>query len=134
MASYQLIGIETATIAQDRTRFDVSFRTDKGPLTITISAEHLDALVTTLEGLEYQASLLDPTTGPKPGEAAQVRVKIVEHHQIGRADVNGVPSVLLGLKSAQVFRWFAFDAQRATAAQQALAAEIPKLQREADPH
>ena len=133
MASFHLTGIENGTISKDRTSFAINLRTNQGPLELTISAEHLDALVTCLQGLEYHASLLDPTNAA-PGEAAQVRAEIVESHQIGHGEVNGVPSVFLGLKSAQVLRFFAIDRQKAMAIQQAVADEIPKLQAEVGPH
>ncbi len=133
MASFHLTGIENGTISKDRTKFEISLRTAQGPLEITISAEHLDALITSLQGLEYHASLMDPK-GAAPGEPGQVRVEIVESHQIGNGEVNGVPSVILGLKSAQVLRLFALDRQKATAVQQAVANQIPKLRAEAGPH
>jgi hypothetical protein len=134
MAPFQLVGIEKATMAKDRSRFDIIFRTMQGPLTLKVSAEHLGSLITHLQGLEYYASLLDPKSSQRPGQTAQVRAEIVERYEIGNTTLKGIPSVLLGLKSGQVFRWFAFDAQRALAAQRDLAAEIPKLQKEAGHH
>ncbi len=101
---------------------------------MSVSAAHLDALITTLQGLEYTASLLDPKTGQQPGEQAQIRAEIVDSYQVGNAVVNDTPSVLLGLKSAQVFRWFALDKQKAGALQQSVAAEIPKLRPEPSRH
>ena len=133
MASFHLTGIENGIISKDRTRFEVNLRTEQGPLELTISAEHLDALITCLQGLEYHASLLSPK-GAAPGEAGQVRAMIVESHQIGHGEVNGVPSVILGLKSAQVLRLFALDRRKATAIQQAVADEIPKLRAGVGPH
>ena len=134
MASYHLTGIDNATITKDRTRFAINLRTKNGPLQLMINAEHLDALITYLQGLEYNASLMDPSKGAQHGELGQVRAEIVDSHQIGRGDINGVPSVFLGLKSAQVFRLFALDRERATAVQQALADQIPKLEDTAGPH
>lgn len=132
MVPFQLVGIEKATMAKDRSRFDLTFRTMQGPLMLKVSAEHLGCLITHLQGLEYYASLLDPKSGQR--ETAQVRAEIVESHEIGNTTLKGIPTVLLGLKSGQIFRWFALDAQRATAAQRDLAAEIPKLQKEVGPH
>jgi hypothetical protein len=127
MSSYTVTGMEKADMSRDRSRFDVEFRTDQGPVTLTIQAKHLDALITCLQGLEYTASLLNPASGERAGELAQIRAEVVDYHQIGHGVVNGVPSVLLGLKSAQVFRWFALDEAKAQRARQSLADEIPKL-------
>lgn len=133
MASFHLTGIENGVLSKDRTKFEINLRTDQGPLELVISAEHLDSLITCLSGLEYHASLLDPK-GAAPGEAGQVRTMIVDSHQIGHGEVNGVPSVILGLKSAQVLRLFALDREKATAIQQAVADQISKLRAEAGPH
>jgi hypothetical protein len=127
MSSYTVTGMEKAEMSRDRSRFGIEFRTDQGPVTLTVQAEHLDALVTCLIDLEYKASILDPVGGPQPGEMGQIRTEIVESHQISNGVVNGVPSVFLGLKSAQVFRLFALDKGKAEVIQQSLADEIPKL-------
>ena len=124
---YILTGVEKATMSADRSQFDIQFRTHAGPLTVQVSASNLGALISMLEGLEHQASVLNPSKGLQPGEPAQFRMQIVESHQIGHCDANGVPSVMLGFKSGQVFRWYALDAPKAKAVHQALADEIPKM-------
>jgi hypothetical protein len=134
MTAFHLTGIENATLSKDRSQCEIQLRTNKGPLGLTISAQHLDALITSLQGIEYHASLIDPTKGALPGEPGQIRAEIVSHLQVGVADQNGTPSVLVGLKSAQVFRWFALDRTLATSLQRAVEAEIPKLQTTATSH
>ena len=134
MATYTITGMEDATITKDRSKFDIRFRTNKGKVTMSVSAAHLDALITMLQGLEYTASLLNPKTGQQPGEQAQIRAEIVDSYQVGNAALNDIPSVLLGLKSAQVFRWFALDEVKATEISQALVAKIPKLQSQPSRH
>lgn len=128
MTSYSWKGIEKASLSQDRTDASIQIRTDKGLIDLKLESKHLESLITTLEGLEYHASLLRPAKGALPGESAQVRAQIVAHYQIGIGDVNGTQSVFIGLKSAQVFRWYALDAAKAKALHQALENEIPKLQ------
>lgn len=120
-------GMTNATISKDRAKFDIGFKTERGEIVLSVNAAHLDALITNLQGLEYHASLLDPKTGQRPGEPGQIRAEIVDHHQIGNGVVNGIPSVLLGLKSAQVFRWFALDSTKALALSEAVRAETHKL-------
>jgi hypothetical protein len=127
MKKYLLTEIENVSVSADRSRFDIEFQTDQGPVTLSMNAAHLDALITTLQGIEYQASLLNPATGPLPGEEGQVRAEIVDDHQIGSGVFNGKPSVLIGLKSAQLLRVFALDAAKAEALQRAIADAIPKL-------
>ena len=134
MPTYTITGMENAIIAKDRSQFDIRFQTNKGKVTMSISAAHLDTLITRLQELEYNASLLNPKIGLQPGEYAQIRAAIVDSCQVGNAVVNDTPSVLLGLKSAQVFRWFALDAQKAGALQQSVAAEIPKLRPQPSRH
>lgn len=128
---YHLSGIEKASVSADRNGFDIEFRTDQGPVTLTLNAGDLDALITLLEGIESRASLLDPAKGAMPGEPMQVRRLIVDQHQVGNGVVNGTPSVLLGLTGLKgattAFRWFALDAPKAEALQRAIADEIPKL-------
>ncbi len=63
MPTYTITGMENATISKDRSNFDIRIRTNKGKVTMSVNATHLDALITTLQGLEYNASLLDPKTG-----------------------------------------------------------------------
>ena len=128
MPKYTITGMENAIIAKDRSRFDIRFQTNKGKVTMSVSAAHLDTLITRLQELEYNASLLNPKIGLQPGEYAQIRAKIVDSCQVGNAAVNDTPSVLLGLKSAQVLQWFALDAQKASALQKSVAAEISNLQ------
>jgi hypothetical protein len=132
MKKYLLTGIEQATGSADRNRFDIEFQTDQGPVTLTVNAAHLDVLITTLQGLEYQASLLNPAKGALPGEVGQVRAEIVDHHQVGNGEVSGKPSVFIGMKSGQVFRIFALDAARAEALQREIADAIPKLRSSED--
>ena len=134
MPSYKITGLEDATIAKDRSKFDIRFRTNKGKVTMSVSAAHLDALITTLQGLEYHATLLDPKKGQLPGELAEIRAETVDSFSIGDAIVNNVPSVLLGLKSGQVFRWFALDEMKAAEISQKLADEIPKLRSQQSRH
>ena len=49
MAAFHLTGIENGTISKDRTGFEINLRTDQGPLELTISAKHLNVLVTHLD-------------------------------------------------------------------------------------
>jgi hypothetical protein len=79
------------------------------------------------QGIEYTVSLIELSKGQLLGEPGQVRPAIVDHHQIGNGMVNNVPSVIVGLKSGQVFRWFSFDKARAEALERDLVAEIPRL-------
>ena len=127
MPTFTVMGLEKTDIAQDRRHFDIQLRTDQGLITLSVAAESLDGLITRLQGIEYRASLLDPAKGQQAGEAGQVRVEVVDDHRVGSATVEGKPSVVLGLKSGQVFRLFALDAAQATALQQSLAIEIPQL-------
>jgi hypothetical protein len=46
---------------------------------LTVKAEHLDSLITTLRGFEYHASLLDPIKGQQSGEHGQIRTEIVDY-------------------------------------------------------
>jgi hypothetical protein len=127
MPTFTVIGFEGSVVDQDRRHFDIRLRTDQGLVTLSLAAERLDGLITTLQGIEYRASLLDPAKGQQPGEAGQIRVEVVAEHRVGNGPVEGKPNVVLGLKSGQVFRLFAMDATQATALQQSLADEIPKL-------
>jgi hypothetical protein len=127
MPTFTFMGLERADMADDRRHFDIQFRTDQGPVTLSVAAERLDGLITTLQGIEYRASLLDPAKGQQAVEAGQLRVEVVDEHRIGSGAVEDKPSVVLGLKSGQVLRFFALDAAQATVLQQSLADEIPKL-------
>ena len=131
---FHVTGMTNATISKDRSKFDIGFKTDRGEIILSVGSAHLDALITNLQGLEYHSSLLDPKTGQRPGELGQIRAEIVDHHQIGNGVVNGVPSVFLGLKSTQVFRWFALDGAKALALCEAVKAETQKLQGEPPRH
>ena len=128
MQSFHVTGSEGAVITGDRTRFGFGFRTDKGPITLEISAEHLDEFITFLQGIESRATLFNPATGPVPGEKGPVRALIVEGFQIQSGKAKDVPSVLLGLKAAKVFRWYALNKRAATALQQGIADKLPELQ------
>ena len=129
MHRFHLTGLQKADISADRSQFAIELRTDQGPLTLTLNAEHLDHFITMLEGLEYTASLHQPAQGQLPGEMGQLRARVVDHHQMANGEVNGVPSVFIGLKTQdQTFRWFALDALKANALQTSLQAEIPKVQ------
>lgn len=131
---YHITGMTKATISKDRSTFEIGFKTNRGDLVLTVSSEHLDSLITTLQGLEYNASLLDPVTGQKPGEQGQIRAAIVDNYHVGNAVVNGVPSVLIGLKSVQALRWFALDKETAIALSDGLKAETGKIQSEPKSH
>jgi hypothetical protein len=80
-----------------------------------------------LEGIVYQASLLDPAKGQMPGEQGRTRVAVVDYHQMGNGVVNGALSVLVGLKVGQPFHLYALDKEKAVALQHDLEAEILKL-------
>ena len=127
MSSYTLVGIENFRFSEDRTHFEIQFRTDKGRVILKLRANHLDQFITTLENLEHKASLLDPVAGQQPNEHGRMRAQVVERHQIMHAEADGVPSILLGLKAGPTFRWFALDTQQATSIQHSLANEIPKM-------
>jgi hypothetical protein len=129
MHAFQLTGMEDATFANDdRSKLTLRFQTDQGLVALAMQAAHLDSLITMLQGIEYAASLMDPAKGQLPGEAGQVRPAIVDLHQIGHGMVNGVPSVMVGLRSGGLFRWFSFEKPKAEALQRDLVAEIPRLQ------
>jgi len=128
MPSYQITALKDAAMSSDRQRFSINVGTDKGPITLIIKADHLAALIAALQGLESRASLFEPASGPKPGEPVQLHVEVVDYHHIGIGEVNGTPSVVLGLRSGPVSRWYGLDALRAAGVRDALAAEIRKLQ------
>ena len=128
MHAFQLTGMEDATFANDdRSKLTLRFQTDQGLVALAMQAAHLDSLITMLQGIEYAASLMEPSKGQLPGEAGQVRPAIVDHHQIGNGMVNNVPSVIVGFKFGQVSRWFSFDKAKAEALERDLVAEIPRL-------
>ena len=127
MSAFTVMGVEMADIAAERRRFDIQLKTDQGLVTLSVAAERLDGLISTLQGIEYRASLLEPAKGQRPGEAGQVRVEVVNDYRVGNGPVEGKPNVVLGLKSGEVFRLFALDAAQAIALQQSLADEILKL-------
>ena len=126
MQSFHITGIAKGLITADRTKFEINLMTDQGPLRLTISSGHFDALITSLQGLEYHASLMDPANRA-PGEQALSRVEIVESHQIGSSNVNNVPSVILRLKVGQVSRNFALRSEVATAIAESVSDEVSKL-------
>ena len=61
MPTFTFMGLEKTDIAEDRRHFDIRFRTDQGLVTLSVAAERLDGLITTLQGIEYRAPIADMT-------------------------------------------------------------------------
>src|SRR5258705_13004377 len=78
-----------------------------------MTAAQLDHLVTSLEGVEQQLTVLDPPGGLAPGAVAQMRFHIVEGTNIGNAMVNNVPCVAVIIKAGNSTRTYAFDREKA---------------------
>jgi hypothetical protein len=126
--SFPVQSVDKVFLAHDRSKLEIRLVGAEGAITVSLSISQLDALISTLQNVEYAASLHDPLRGPLPGEEADVRACFVDGHQIGRSAINGAPCVVVGLQSSQVVRWFAMDEQKASELQGALPKEIPKLQ------
>ena len=127
-SSFRVTGMEKATVSKDRTQWQLTLRTNKELLLLSLSADHLAELISMLEGLESAATLHSPAHGQMLGEQVGIRAVVVDRHNVGNGLLNGVPSVLLGLGAGKVFRWFGLDTSRAVAIRNALEVEIPKLE------
>jgi hypothetical protein len=128
MIEYVLTGLEKTTMSADRSQFNIEFKTGAGPVVLRASAAHLGALITSLQEIEYQASLLDPAKGLLPGEPRLTRAKLVDDVALQRGQMmGGVPGMLLGIKVGQEARWYALDSAKAKILHRALGREIPKI-------
>jgi hypothetical protein len=99
----------------------------EGAITVSLPIGQLDALISTLQNVEYAAALHNPLQGPLPGEEGDVRASSVDGHQTGRSAINGAPCVVVGLQSAHVVRWFAMDEDKARALTRDLTTEIERI-------
>jgi len=129
MVDYQLTSIEGAIFDKDRSWVELSVLTDVEPLKLKMESGLLDDLILRLEEVVGTMSLFDPLAGPRPNEPVQIRMNIVDYHQITTAFANGIVNIALGLGAGPHLRWYGLDAARATAIQQALETEVSRLLR-----
>jgi hypothetical protein len=131
MADFTLKALTGADVRKDRSGITLKLDTDQGPVSLTMTAAQLDHLVTSLEGVEQQLTVLDPPGGLAPGEAAQMRFYIVEGTNIGNAMVNNVPCVAVIIKAGNSTRTyaFAFDREKAQSLARMVGDELPSLDR-----
>ena len=72
---FNLTGIENATFSKDRAKVTIKLRSEQGTIALEMPADHLDSLITNLEKIAYDASLLVPAKGPLPGEQAEFELR-----------------------------------------------------------
>lgn len=127
MTDHTLAAIEKVHFTQDRQSFVIELRTDKGPLRLSVTADVLDILISRLQGAEHQASLLDPVKGARAGERGQVSAVRVDSHRTLAGALGNEVSVILGLGSHQVFRWFALQPPMAEAVKRSIEESLARL-------
>jgi hypothetical protein len=132
MADYILSRIKNTDIAKDRSKITMQCITDKGDLYLEVDSKLLGAIITLLSHVETRVSSFDVQSGPIVGETVHTRADIVEDTDMFEANVNGNPSILLGLQSGGVYRRFALAAPMATRVMHALEASIPNLEKIGD--
>ena len=115
-------------MAQDRDSFTLHIETEEaGTITLAMNRAGLDHFVSSLQRIEQQATILNPTAGSAAGERVEVRTEIVNSFQIGHGMVRDKPAVMLVLMAGPLSRAFAIDGAHAEAIAGAITNELPKL-------
>ena len=88
--TYAKKGLTGANMRKDLDSFTLHIETEEGTITLHMNRAGLDHFVSSLQRIEQQATILNPTAGSAPGERVEMRTEIVNGFQVGHGTVREV--------------------------------------------
>lgn len=104
--AYRLTGLETASFTKDRKELALQFRTNRGNLTVEISAKGLSALISNLQEIEAQNAMQNPAAGASASEQVNIRSQNVDAFEMGSATSGAKEGVFLRLGTGGAYRTY----------------------------